>query len=141
MKITILQSHRPQHLEWLGRNLRQQYWGGWLKDPQIERALKNSMCFWVIERDEDGWVNGDPLGFARVVSDATVFSTILDVFIVPERRGLGLGKQLIRTVVAHPSVAKTICVLESRDAKPLYAKFGFVHRGGDVMQRNPGPLV
>lgn len=135
--LSITQGHRPQYLEWLGRNLREQYWGSHYTDPMLARALQNSMSFWLVER-VNGVVVGEPLGFARVVSDSSVFSSLMDVFVVPERRGQGGGRMLVNVAVSHPAVWRTICICASRDAAGLYMKFGFRPIGGDVMQRNPG---
>lgn len=141
MKLSVTPGYHPEHLKWLGENLRQQYWGAWLKDEQLGRAMKKSMCFWLMRRDDDGWVGGDPLGFARIVGDGATFSSLMDVFVLPEYRGLGAGRALVRAAVGHKTVERTICVLHTRDAAPFYAKFGFRPIGGGMMQRDPGPLV
>ncbi len=117
--------------EWLLRTLGASYWGGSYTRVQILRALDHSLCF--------GAYLGDPstqIGFVRVVTDHAIFSSITDVIVDPQWRGQGVGTKLLEAVVAHPAVATTICVLETRHARGLYKKFGF-SEGGDVLKRNP----
>lgn len=135
--LSVIQGHRPQHLEWLGRNLREQYWGAHYTDPMLARALSNSMSFWLVER-VNGVAVGPPLGFARVVSDAAIFSSLMDVFVVPERRGQGGGRALVEAAVGHPAVWRTICILSSPNMGPFYLKMGFKPMGGIFYKRDPG---
>jgi len=49
-----------------------------------------------------------------------------DVFIRPASRGLGLGKALIETILAHPELPTVWhWTLTTADAHGLYAKYGF----------------
>lgn len=41
------------------------------------------------------------MGFTRVVGDGERFAYLADVFILPGYRGLGLGKQVVVTTLAH----------------------------------------
>ncbi len=77
-----------------------------------------------------------PIGFARVITDHATFSFVGDVFVVENERGKGYGGRLMQAVVEHPSVARTISILQTRDAGGFYAKFGYKH-GGNVMKRGP----
>jgi len=50
----------------------------------------------------------------------------LDVFILEEFRGKGLGKLLIKQIVEHPALTNLKRIgLGTADAHGLYAQFGF----------------
>ncbi len=66
------------------------------------------------------------MGFARVATDRAVFAYLMDVFVVPEHRGRGFSKALMRVVLAHPDLQNLrVFLLATRDAHGLYAQFGF----------------
>ena len=58
----------------------------------------HSLCFGVFD-DENNQV-----GFARVVSDLAVFVWLMDVFILANQRGKGLGKLLIKEIINYPAL-------------------------------------
>ena len=66
------------------------------------------------------------VGFARVVTDHAIFAYIMDVFILEEHRGQGLGKRLIEYIMNFPEL-KNIkrWQLVTDDAHKLYQKYGF----------------
>jgi len=66
------------------------------------------------------------VAFARVVSDRAGFAYLADVFVLPRRRGEGIGKRLMAYVLAHPELQRLRrFLLATRDAHGLYAQFGF----------------
>ena len=66
------------------------------------------------------------VGFARVVSDRAVFAYLMDVFVLPEFRGRGISRALMRAIVDHPGLQNLrVFLLATRDAHGLYSKFGF----------------
>jgi ribosomal protein S18 acetylase RimI-like enzyme len=134
-RFIISTNRRRLDLEWVCRTLRGSYWGDHLSDSQILLALEHSLCFGVYELSAD-LPKLKQVGLARVVTDHACFSSVTDVIIDPAYRGRGLGTRLMRQVVEHPSVARTICVLASRDSRALYAKVGF-QPINFVMQRDP----
>ena len=80
------------------------------------------MCFDVFD-DENNQV-----GFARVVSDLAVFVWLMDVFILANQRGKGLGKLLIKKIINYPALQDVKkWGLSTKDAHGLYEKFGFKH--------------
>ena len=66
------------------------------------------------------------MAFARVVTDYVRFAHLLDVFVLKEFRGRGLGKRLMNSILSHPEL-RTIMrfTLGTQDAHGLYAQFGF----------------
>ncbi|WP_306420474.1 GNAT family N-acetyltransferase [uncultured Winogradskyella sp.] len=66
------------------------------------------------------------IGFARIATDYVVFAYLMDVFILPEYRGKGYSKQLIKTVCEEPKLQNCkIWMLKTADAHGLYKQFGF----------------
>lgn len=134
MSTTISTDQSLLNWEWLFASLKGSYWGGWLNDGQIIKACQNSLVFGMY-LVEDGAVTKRQIGFARVVSDRATFSSVMDVFIDKEYRNHGYGMRLMKEVIAHPDVAKTICVISTKDAQGFYEQFGF---GGVLaMTRKP----
>jgi len=73
-----------------------------------------------------GLYRGDELvGFARVESDGEKFAFLLDVYVLPQHRGRGLGVELVRESVESGPHRDLPWYLMTEDAQGLYAKFGF----------------
>jgi GNAT superfamily N-acetyltransferase len=87
------------------------------------------MCFSLLRRQEQ-------IGFARVVTDYTVFSWLSDVVIKDGYRGRGLGGWLVECILEHPQISGTQFVLQTTDAAGLYKKFGF-QANEKLMTRKP----
>ena len=72
------------------------------------------------------------VGFCRVESDDVTFAFLLDVFVLPDHRGRGLGVELVRESVELGPHADLRWHLGTRDAHSLYERFGFgepdIHR-------------
>ncbi len=95
------------------------YWAAGRSLEAVERSMQNSLCFGM-------YIGGRQVGFARMISDRAVFGYLADVFVIPEFRGRGLAKALVRTIVDHPDVrGLQVVLLRTRDAHGLYAKAGF----------------
>ena len=85
----------------------------------VERALAGSLCF-------AGFLGRDQVAFARVISDYATFANLVDVFVLPEHRGKGYSKALMRAVLAHPDLqGLRRFTLATSDAHGLYRQFGF----------------
>jgi len=94
----------------------------------VDRSIDNSLCFGAYEGD-------DQIGFARVVTDSATYAHLMDVFVLSEHRGRGLGKELVRAVLSHPDLqGLRKFTLHTADAHSLYEQFGF-HRveGEDLL--------
>lgn len=99
--------------------LQTSYWAKGRRRSVVERSIKNSLCFGV-------YVGGRQVAFARVVSDRAVFAYLMDVFVVPEYRGRGISKALMRAVLDHSELQNLrVFLLGTNDAHGLYEQFGF----------------
>ena len=95
------------------------YWAEGIPRDLVERSLRNSLCFGLYEGERQ-------VGLARVITDLTTYAYLCDVYVLPEKRGLGLGKLLMRGVMGHPDLAGVRrFMLVTRDAHELYRPFGF----------------
>lgn len=96
------------------------YWAKGRSLETVRQSIANSLCFGVYE------VSGKQLGFARVATDYAVFAWLMDVFILEDYRGKGLGKLLIKEVTEHPALKNLRRIgLGTADAHGLYQQFGF----------------
>jgi GNAT superfamily N-acetyltransferase len=95
-----------------------QWWTG-LTRESLDRALRNSLCFSLLE-------GGRQIGLARVITDCVTYAYLCDVYIVEDRRGKGLGSWLIRSVLEHPDVKhlKRVALI-THDAQTFYLDLDF----------------
>ena len=95
------------------------YWAADRPRAVTERSFANCLCFGV-------YAPSQQTGFARLLTDYATRAHLGDVFIRPEARGLGLGKALVATILAHPELTTVShWPLTTADAHGLYAQFGF----------------
>ncbi len=100
--------------------LRDSYWvHGRSRDEQA-RVNACSRCYSLLHA-----ASRRQAGFARAVTDHVSFAWIADVFVLPEARGGGLGKLLVRCITEDLEHVDRL-FLGTRDAHGLYAQFGFV---------------
>jgi GNAT superfamily N-acetyltransferase len=96
------------------------YWAQGRNRQTIEKSIANSLCFGVFTSQNK------QVGFGRVITDYAVFAWLLDVFILKDFRGKGLGKMLMTEVMAHKDLqGLKRWGLGTRDAHGLYEKYGF----------------
>ncbi|RYG12437.1 MAG: N-acetyltransferase [Burkholderiales bacterium] len=96
------------------------YWAAGVPLVTVQRALSNSLCF-------AGFVDSQQVAFARVVSDQATFGYLADVFVVPEHRGKGFGREIVRAVMDDDRLqGLRRWHLVTRDMHRLYLDFGFV---------------
>jgi N-acetylglutamate synthase-like GNAT family acetyltransferase len=106
-------------IDLIHRFLSSSYWASGRSREVVERSIHHSLCFGV-------YGDAGQVGFARVITDRAVFAYLADVFILPDYRGRGLSKTLMRTILAHPDLqGLMVFLLRTRDAQGLYAQFGF----------------
>jgi GNAT superfamily N-acetyltransferase len=94
------------------------YWTTGRTRETTEKAIEHSLCFGLYHKDQQ-------VGFARVVTDYTIFAYLCDVFVLDEYQGQGLGKwltEVILDVLDQEGVRWTM--LATRDAHELYGDYG-----------------
>ncbi len=96
------------------------YWSLGRPLEVVEKAAAGSLNFGAFAS------NGEQVGYARVVTDASTFAWLCDVYVDPAHRGHQLGVRLVEAVVAElePMDLKRV-MLATGDAHELYRRFGF----------------
>ena len=99
--------------------LRRAYWCEGIPRQTVERAIRNSLCFGLFDRERQ-------VGFARVVTDYATYAYVCDVFVLESHRGHRLATWLMQCVTSHPNLQglRRWC-LKTRDAHRLYENVGF----------------
>ena len=68
------------------------YWSLGIPLSTVQRAINHSLCF-------GGYVDGQQVAFARVITDRATFGYLSDVFVLPAHRGRGHSKALMTAIV------------------------------------------
>lgn len=98
----------------------QSYWAQGRDRTTVERSIEHSLCFGVYTQANE------QVGFARVVTDYSVFAWLMDVFILEAYRGQQLGQYLLSEIMSYPSLqGLKRWGLATKDAHGLYEKYGF----------------
>lgn len=92
-------------------------------EPDLEMLQAFKSSFRLFQAKVDGQV----VGFGRVISDGKVYGLLVDVMVDPSLRGNGIGRLLIDQIVeqCRKDGFKVIQLLSSRLGKNLYLKSGF----------------
>ena len=73
---------------------------------------------------------GEPVGMGRVIGDGGTAFQVVDIAVLPEHQGRGLGKRVMAEIAAwlQANVPETgyVSLLADVPADALYAQFGFV---------------
>ena len=95
------------------------YWAKGRTLHQVKKSIMYSECFGIYRVEKQ-------IGFARVVSDFTIYAYILDVFVLEEERGNGIGKFIMECIMNHPQLINIKrWMLGTEDAQGLYRQLGF----------------
>lgn len=100
------------------RLLKQSHWANDRSEEVIENSIRNSTCFAVYHDEVQ-------IGFARFISDYSVYTLIMDVIVDEKYRGKGIGKGLIDFIVNYPAIKNTSKFLWTTYAGGFYSKCGF----------------
>jgi GNAT superfamily N-acetyltransferase len=107
-------------MEFVHSALADAYWAIGRPRALTERSWANCLCFGIYS------IDGTQVGCARLLTDYAFRAHLGDVVIRPASRGLGLGKALVETILAHPELATvSLWTLTTADAHGLYARYGF----------------
>jgi len=79
--------------------------------------------------------SGEPIGMGRIVGDGGCHFQIVDVCVLPEHQGRGLGHRIMQELTTElerraPATAY-VSLIADGDAQHLYRKFGFVDTAPD----------
>jgi len=110
-----------------------------LKVGRIQN-LFDANCFWARQRPRralvrmllgsccvvSAWRDGRLVGFGRATSDGVFRAVLWDVVIAAEHQGQGLGRRIVRALMANPAVAAAErTYLMTTNSSGFYARLGF----------------
>ena len=105
------------------------YWAIGRPREMVERTVREA------SRVVGLYADGRQIGFARAFTDGVSIVYLADVYVLPELRGRGLGKDLVREMVEGSPWSDQKWLLYTRDAHELYRRFGFGAPSERVMER------
>jgi predicted FMN-binding regulatory protein PaiB len=112
----------PAHLAEAAALVEGAYWNQGLSRGDLEQAHASSSA-WVAGLDERGAL----VATGRAISDSVKWAGVYDVMVAEPWRKRGVASALMRLLLDHPAVRAVRTVwLRTRDAQPLYRRFGFV---------------
>lgn len=116
---TITTDPGAMDVDVIHRFLTRSYWAEGIPGDVVAKSVRNSFCVGVLHENR-------LVGFARVVTDYATFGHVMDVFVLPEHRGRGLGKRMMEHILSHPELQGfRLWTLGTEDAHGLYARYGF----------------
>lgn len=117
--IEISTNKKKLQVDVIHQFLTHSYWAKGRTLKEVENTIKHSLCFGV-------YLGGNQIGFARIATDYTVFAYLMDVFILPEFRGLGYSKQLMEAIHSNEKLKNCkVWMLKTLDAHGLYEQFEY----------------
>jgi len=106
-------------LQFITNYLQSSYWANNRTKEAIQISVENAVCFGL-------YFNKSQIGFARVVTDSSVFAYLMDVFIIDEYKGHGYGSLLMDEILQHKDIKEIETFkLATHDAHEFYMKKGF----------------
>ncbi len=101
--------------------------GGWWEESPAARAIippmvRGSFCF-IVARAADGRI----VGMGRAISDGVSDAYIQDVVVLKERRGRGIGAEIVRRLAARCQEAGLVWLglIAEPDTQEFYLPLGF----------------
>lgn len=89
--------------------------------------------------------SGALVGFTRVLTDGVFLAMILDVIVQVDRRGDGIGGQLVAAVLDDPRIGevRSIELVCQPELVPFYRRWGFTDKVGRsrLMRRTADPAL
>ena len=106
-------------LDMIHRYLKKSYWAANRSFEEMRTSIDHSICYGL-------YLDKKQIGFARVVSDHSVFAYLMDVFILEEYQGMGYGSFFMDKVLNSAEMKNVEGVrLATKDAHNFYKKKGF----------------
>lgn len=95
------------------------YWAKNISYELVDHSLSHSFCV-------GAFVNGEQVGFGRVITDYYTFGWFADFFVLPAHQGEGVAKKMLSHILEQPwSKRLRRKMLNTRDAHGLYRQFEF----------------
>ena len=100
--------------------LAESFWTPGISRAEVVQGAANSALV------VGAFLDGQQIGFARVISDKTRFAYILDVYVAEGHRKKGVGRTMLRHILTHEELKDVYqWLLITRDAHGMYNQLGF----------------
>lgn len=117
--VEISKDKSKLQLNMIHKFLTETYWAKGRTYDEVKNTIENCLCFGL-------YLDEQQIGFARVATDYTVFAYLMDVFVLPEFRGRGYSKLLIKAINKDEELKNCkVWMLKTDDAHGLYKQFGY----------------
>ena len=136
MKVELVHQLSEEQVHRLNALYQNEWWSKGRTLEETRKMLKNTtMIFGLIEPDTNTLV-----AFARVLSDCTFKTLIMDVIVDSKFRGLGLGNKLMNLIRNHPNLkdSKHFELYCLPHLVPFYKKWEFTDENGDIVFMRSG---
>jgi GNAT superfamily N-acetyltransferase len=101
--------------------LKEAYWSKGIGIDEVKQGADNSALVVGAFTQE-----GTQVGYARAISDKSLFAYILDVYVDEPFRKKGVGQAMIKFILNHPKLKDVYqWLLITKDAHGVYSKTGF----------------
>jgi GNAT superfamily N-acetyltransferase len=132
------------------------YWAAELEETTMQTLIDNSLCFglYKVEVSLNTKRILTQIGFSRFVTDYTTFAYMVDVYVLPEYKGQGLGAWMVRccakVVDEIPTLRRTMLLTRDSDGRVMESfyeknmglqRFENVRGGLLAMNKNGGGYV
>ncbi|WP_226021698.1 GNAT family N-acetyltransferase [Halomicrobium salinisoli] len=126
MPVTVERSLGPEDVPQLVDLYETYDWWADRGETELRRALAATDEAVALRETE----SGDLVAAARVLTDYSYYAMVFDVIVHADRRGEGLGEELLAALVTHPPLADVDLELLSREGLvPFYEACGFEEVG------------
>ena len=117
--ITISTDKEKLQIDVIHQFLTETYWAKGRTLDEVKKTIEHCLCFGM-------YLDGKQIGFARLATDYTVFAYLMDVFVLPEYRGKGYSKQLMKVINEEPQLQSCkVWMLKTSDAHKLYKQLNW----------------
>jgi GNAT superfamily N-acetyltransferase len=100
--------------------LAESFWAPGISRAEVVQGAENSALV------VGAFLEGRQIGFARVISDKTRFAYILDAYVAAAHRRKGVGRKMMRHILAHRELQDVYqWLLRTKDAHGVYSALGF----------------
>ena len=95
---------------------------------QAERAVAGQLL------SVSAVLGGKNVGMARLLGDGAIYWCIVDVFVLPEHQGKGIGRAMVQRLVRYvhetglPGTSGSLFLMCAKGKEGFYEKLGFVKR-------------
>lgn len=108
---------------------------GWNTFPERQAQVGLSNSTYIVAAKKDG----QTVGMARVISDGGYAAFVMDVIVLPEFQGNGIGKTMLQNIMSYLNSTLEqgekmyVGLMAAKDRESFYKQFGFLERPNEHM--------